>query len=344
MGVRLGDDVYEDDVVTKRVLFRFLPDFQEVVVWPVSNEGDALVVEDPVGFLRRFVTAVEVLVQTTSSNGTVLFSQFVVSPQAVENLSRVAGSCGWIVDPDVLEATQRRDAETMFAIERQRVLNTYVGTPLRHDLRQVRVNADGDIYMELPSPVDRAYLGFGVSVGDVERTRKLDRGVLCLAGGWVVDEIILRDCYPEDSFDQGLLGGLVDLPHLEPPPQVPESSPRSRPSHASLRLEGWTRPEGTSHVRRRLAGGRCVRVGLRFGGARGGHSSFGPFPRPSESTRRGSTAAPARSMPRNVFPLLVSSPRPGSCRSPSAPLPRRFARSCRRAALPSAGTPTGCPR
>ena len=182
----------------------------------MSNLGDALVVEDPVDFLRRFVTAVEVLVQTTSWNGTVLFSQFVVSPQAVQNLSRVSGACGWIVDPELLEATQRRDAETMFAIERQRVLNTYLGTPRRDDLRQFRVNADGDIYVDLPAPVDRAYLGFGVSVGDVERARKLDHGVLCLAGAWVVDEIILRDSYPEDNFDQDLLNGLVDLPDLQP--------------------------------------------------------------------------------------------------------------------------------
>ena len=128
----------------------------------MSNLGDALVVEDPVDFLRRFVTAVEVLVQTTFWNGTVLFSQFVVSPQAVQNLSRVSGACGWIVDPELLEATQRRDAETMFAIERQRVLNTYLGTPLRDNLRQFGVNVDGDIYMDLPAPVDRAYLGFGV--------------------------------------------------------------------------------------------------------------------------------------------------------------------------------------
>ena len=207
--VPLGDDVYEDDVVTKRVLFRFVPELQQVVVWAVSNAGDALVVGEPVDFLRRFVTAVEVLVQTTSWNGTVLFSQFVVSPRAVQDLSRLSGACGWIVDPEVLAATQRRDAATMFAIERQRVLNTYVGTPLRDNLRQFGVDVDGDIYMDLPAPVDRAYLGFGVSISAVEAARAIGRGVLCLDGSWVVDEVILRECYPEDTFDQELLDSLV---------------------------------------------------------------------------------------------------------------------------------------
>ena len=75
--------------------------------------------------------------------------------------------------------------------------------------------------MDLPAPVGRAYLGFGVSVADVEAASDLDRGVLCLDGSWVVDEIILRECYPEDTFDQELLDGLVDLPDRQPSNQGP---------------------------------------------------------------------------------------------------------------------------
>ena len=147
-----------------------------------------------------------------------------ISPQAVDNLSRVAASCGWIVDPDILAATQRRDAETMFAIERQRVLNTYLGTPLRDDLQHFRVNDDGDLYIDLPAPVDRAYLGVGIAVADVLRAREIDRGILCLAGAWILDEIILSECYPEDTFDAELLNGILDPPPI-PRPFLPVPGP-----------------------------------------------------------------------------------------------------------------------
>ena len=217
-GVRLGDDVYEDDDVTKRVLFRFVPDFQEAVVWPVSNTGGALVVLDPIDFLRRFVSSYEVLVQTTSWNGTVLFAQFVITPAALDRLSVLATSCRWILDSQALAVSDRRDAATLFAIERQRVLNTYLGSPLRDDLGQFRVDEAGDIYMDLPAPVGRAFLGFGVSTTDVGRARSLGRGVLCLAGSWVIDEIILRECYLEDSFDQDVLDGITELSFVNPPP------------------------------------------------------------------------------------------------------------------------------
>ena len=71
--------------------------------------------------------------------------------------------------------------------------------------------------MDLPAPVNRAYLGYGVSITDVERVRSLGRGVLCLAGSWVLDEIVLRDCYLEDSFDPDVIDGIVDLPSVRPP-------------------------------------------------------------------------------------------------------------------------------
>ena len=120
-GVALGNDVSTDEAVTKRVLLRFVPHLPEVAVWSVSNTRVVLVVSDPVRFLRRFLGALKVIVQTTSWNGTVLFAHFVVGPAALRDLFVVAESCGWILDPAEAEAAQRRDADALFAIERQRV-------------------------------------------------------------------------------------------------------------------------------------------------------------------------------------------------------------------------------
>ena len=217
-GVLLGDDVYEDEIGTKRVLVRFSPEPSGPAVWDVSNTGAALVVPAPDDFLRRFVASLEVLIQTTSWNGTVMFAQFIVAPDAVERLNPMAQACGWILDPEEAAAAARRDAATLYAAERQRVLETYVGTPLRDDLDFFAVR-EGETFVDLPSPVHRAYLGFGVAVSDVEAARDLGRGLICLSGQWVVDEITLRDCYLEDSLDPEIVEGIAGVP-VPPPPSA----------------------------------------------------------------------------------------------------------------------------
>ena len=61
-----------------------------------------------------------------------------------------------------------------------------------------------------------AYLGVGVSVTDVDAAaRRIGRGVIRLSALWVGDEIVLRDCYLEDTLDPGIVEGIVALP---PPP------------------------------------------------------------------------------------------------------------------------------
>ena len=214
--VALGDDVFEDDFVTKRVLVRFFPDGPYSDMWPVSNDGRAVVVDAPIVFLRRFVRSTEVFVQTTSWNGTVLLAHFVVAADVLDSLGRIAAACGWVLDPDEALAIERRDAAILFAAERQRVLESYVGPPIREDLGLLQVDSDGAIYTDLPAPVHRAYLGVGVSVSDVAAARRLGRGVICLSGLWVGDEIVLRDCYLEDTLDPGIVEGIVALPPSPP--------------------------------------------------------------------------------------------------------------------------------
>ena len=216
-GVLLGDDVYQDETGTKRSLVRFSPNSPTAVVWDVGNNGTSLVVDEPARFLRDFVTSLEVLIQTTSWNGTVLFAQFLVAEGAQRQLDPVADACGWILDPEELEAAERRDAATLYAAERQRVLETYLGSPLRDDLEYFGV-VDEEVYINLPAPVHRAYLGFGVSINDVHAARALGRGIICLSGSWVADEIVLNDCYLEDTLDVDLVEGLVGAPAAPPPP------------------------------------------------------------------------------------------------------------------------------
>ena len=124
------------------------------------------------------------------------------APEAVEWLGRVAQRVR--VDRGSsrgAEAVERREAETLFAIERQRVLDTYLGTPLRDNLNCVRVD-QGELFIDLPAPVDRAYLRIGVSVTDIENAvPSVTAASSAWWGSWVVDEIVLRDYYLEASLD-----------------------------------------------------------------------------------------------------------------------------------------------
>ena len=61
-----------------------------------------------------------------------------------------------------------------------------------------------------------------MSVSDVRRARDLERGVVCLSGTWVGDEIVLRDYYLEDTLDPDIIdaGNGLGLPL---PPIGPDS-------------------------------------------------------------------------------------------------------------------------
>ena len=205
MGVDLGDDVVTDgDLRTKRVLVRFVPRNPRPVVFEVGSVGRSLVVEPPLAFLRDLVEADSVVVQTVSRRGTAVFAEFAVTALAYERLSVVSEACGWILDP--LEAvraeTQRQEA--LLEVERAEVLATYVRVPIRDGIERFGVEYD-EIYLDLPAPVGRAYLGFGVSISGVEIALAQGRGIVCLNGAWVGDEIVLRECYIE-----GQLGGVDD--------------------------------------------------------------------------------------------------------------------------------------
>ena len=63
-----------------------------------------------------------------------------------------------------------------------------------------RVNA-GEIYIDMPAPVERAYLGAGMAVIDVELAAAAGLGLICLHGEWVEDRILLAECYPQDRYD-----------------------------------------------------------------------------------------------------------------------------------------------
>ena len=76
--------------------------------------------------------------------------------------------------------------------------------PIRDGIERFGVDYD-EIYLDLPAPVGRAYLGFGVSISAVEIALARGQGVVCVSGAWVVDEIILRGCHVE-----GELGGAED--------------------------------------------------------------------------------------------------------------------------------------
>ena len=205
MGVDLGDDVITDgDVRTKRVLLRFVPENVRPVVFEVGSAGRSLVVDPPLAFLRDLVEADSVVVQTVSRRGTAVFADFVVTALAYERLLLVAETCGWILDPlEAVRAETERQA-ALLEVERAEVLETYVGVPIRDGIERFGIEYD-EIYLDLPAPVGRVYLGFGVSISGVEIALAQGRGIVCLNGAWVGDEIVLRECYIE-----GQLGGVED--------------------------------------------------------------------------------------------------------------------------------------
>ncbi len=49
--------------------------------------------------------------------------------------------------------------------------------------------------------MERAYLGAGIAVIDVELAAAAGLGLLCLHGEWLENEIFLAECYPQDRFD-----------------------------------------------------------------------------------------------------------------------------------------------
>ena len=205
MGVDLGDDVVTDgDVRTKRVLVRFVPRDVRPVVFEVGSAGRSLVVDPPLAFLRDLVEADSVVLQTVSRRGTAVFAEFVVTALAFERLSVVSDTCGWILDPiEAVRAETERQA-ALLEVERAEVLDTYVGVPIRDGIERFGVEYD-ELYLDLPAPVERAYLGFGVSISAVEIALAQGRGVVCVSGAWVADEIVLRECYVE-----GQLAGVED--------------------------------------------------------------------------------------------------------------------------------------
>ena len=205
MGVELGDDVITDgDVRTKRVLVRFVPRDLRPVVFEVGSGGRSLVVDPPLAFLRDLVEADSVVVQTVSRRGTAVFAEFVVTALAYERLSVVSEACGWILDPLEAVRAETERQEALLEVERAEVLDTYVGVPIRDGIERFGVEYD-EIYLDLPAPVGRAYLGFGVSISGVEIALAQRSGIVCLTGAWVGDEIVLRECYIE-----GQLAGVED--------------------------------------------------------------------------------------------------------------------------------------
>ena len=213
MGVDLGDDVVTDgDLRTKRVLVRFVPRAMRPVVFEVGAAGRSLVVDPPLAFLRGLVEADSVVVQTVSRRGTAVFAEFVVTALAYERLSVVSDTCGWILDPVEAVRVEAERQEVLLEVERAAVLETYVGVPIRDGIERFGVEHD-EIYLDLPAPVGRAYLGFGVSISAVEIALAQGRGVVCVTGVWVGDEIVLRECYVEGDFDGvPVPGAAVDGP------------------------------------------------------------------------------------------------------------------------------------
>ena len=203
MGVELGDDVVTDgDVRTKRVLIRFVPQDVRPVVFEVGSAGRSLVVDRPLAFLRDLVEADSVAVQTVSRRGTVVFAEFVVTALAYERVSLVSETCGWILDPVEAVRAEAERQEALLDAERTEVLATYVGVPLRDGIERFGIEYD-QIYLDLPAPVGRAYLGFGVNISAVEIALAQGLGIVCVDGTWVGDEIVLQECYVEGTFDAG---------------------------------------------------------------------------------------------------------------------------------------------
>ena len=130
------------------------------------------------------VITARVVIQTTSWNGTVVLAEYEVGLEVFDGLNQVAESCGWILDPARAQAAARRDAETLLELERERVLDTCVGQPLRDELFLYGVDS-GAVFVDLPQPVYRAYLGAGVTVTGVETARARELGDR-LSGGQLV--------------------------------------------------------------------------------------------------------------------------------------------------------------
>ena len=210
MGVALGDDVVGDgDLRTKRVLVRFPPADLRPMVFEVGSRGRSLVVDPPLDFLRRLVEADSVILQTLSARGTAVFADFVVTALAYQNLSIVSQTCGWILDPvEVVRLETQRQA-ALFEIERAEVMDTYVGVPIRDGFERFGVEYD-ELYLDLPAPVGRAYLGLGVSISAVEIAIAQGLGIVCVSGAWVADEIVLRECYIEGHLAAPAEPGDVD--------------------------------------------------------------------------------------------------------------------------------------
>ena len=208
MGVFLGDDVISDgDVRTKRVLVRFVPADLRPLVYEVGPSGRSLIVDRPLAFLRELVGTDSLVVQTISARGTAVFAEFVVSALAYENLLVVSEVCAWILDPDVADRVERLERAELFEAERAVVLASYVRTPIREGLERFGVEY-GEVFLDLPAPVERAFLGFGVNVSAVEIAMAQGLGIVCLAGTWVGDEIVLRECYVEGQLEG--VGGAED--------------------------------------------------------------------------------------------------------------------------------------
>ena len=212
MGVALGDDVVTDgDLRTKRVLVRFVPRDMRSLVFEVGAAGRSVVVDRPLAFLRDFAAADSVAVQTVSGRGTAVFAEFVVSALAYERLSVVSNACGWILDPVEAVRAEAERQEALLDAERTEVLATFVGVPLRDGIERFGIEYD-QIFLDLPAPVGRAYLGFGVNISAVEIALAQGLGIVCVDGTWVGDEIVLRECYVEGTFDAAA------APETEDPP------------------------------------------------------------------------------------------------------------------------------
>ena len=195
--VALGDDVYNDgEGRTKRVLLRLIPSPPATTVWPVAPNGTSLLVAQPVRFLRQVVLSDWLYLQTTSVQGAVLFSAYEFTPATFQSLRDVADACSWQIDAYVAALQFEQDALDLLRDQRASVLETYLTTPIRDALNRSGVDA-GDLYFDLPAPVSRAYLGYGVTVSDVEDVVARGLGIVCVHGEWLVDDIVLAECYPE---------------------------------------------------------------------------------------------------------------------------------------------------
>lgn len=75
-----------------------------------------------------------------------------------------------------------------------------LSTPVRDAVERIGLE-DGFIYVDLPAPVDRAWIGDGVDMLDIEYGLTDGVGLLCLQGDWLDDAIVLTQCFPEDRHD-----------------------------------------------------------------------------------------------------------------------------------------------